>query len=131
MSTIRRHGVAFHLVPTLGERLWLEVIRESDGAVLVSEEFKGEGDDDLAPAVEEWFGHIVLERVTEIDVSACRNCENRRRPDPWDEDGTIRRGHVIEWEFDLCISCATQLEQAVPWMRGYLEERYVVSDDEP
>lgn len=44
MSTIRRHGVAFHLIPTPGDDLWLEVIRESDGAVLVNELFRGEGE---------------------------------------------------------------------------------------
>ncbi|MFZ9629193.1 MAG: hypothetical protein ACO3C1_07555, partial [Ilumatobacteraceae bacterium] len=129
MSTIRRHGVAFHLIPTPSDTLWLEVIRESDGAVLVSEPFRGDDDAELAPAVDEWIADIVLERVGEIPISACRVCGNRRREMRHDDTGRIRRDHVIEWEFDLCITCAAHIEQAVPWIVGWVEERYFPDDD--
>ena len=128
MSTIRRHGVAFHLIPTLGEHLWLEVIRESDGAVLASEDFRGSGDEGLATAADEWFDHIVLDRINEISVSTCRNCENRRRPEPEHDDRSTSRDYLTERQFDLCMACAAHLERTVPWMRGFLEEWHGLSD---
>lgn len=130
MSTIRRHGVAFHLIPTPGDDLWLEVIRESDGAVLVNEVFRGEGEAEFAPAVEEWFDDIVRGQVDQIDIPRCRVCDCRRRELPRSDSGHLLAEAVVEWEFDLCPACASHLEQSVPWMRGFLAERYVPDADE-
>jgi hypothetical protein len=124
MSTIRRHGVAFHLIPIPGEGLWLEVIRESDGAVLVGQKFTGESDEELAPAVEEWVDDIVNERVSGIEVSACRLCGARRRPIQDDEHGRVLPDYLVEWEFDLCLPCASEIEHTSPWMRAYIKDRY-------
>ncbi len=124
MSTIRRHGVAFHLIPTPVQTLWLEVIRESDGAVLASEEFRGDSDDDLAPAVEEWFDDIVLDRINGIEIPTCRSCGSRQREAQRGEDGRILPEYLIEWDFDLCIPCASQFEQANPWLRAHVEGQY-------
>ncbi len=122
MSTIRRHGVAFHLIPTPGEVLWLEVIRESDGAVLHCEELDDQPDE-LAEAVEKWFDDIVRGRVDGIDIPACRGCGNRRRVARTDHDGWVLPDYLVEWHFVLCVVCAARLEQASPWMRDYLAER--------
>jgi len=124
MSTIRRHGVAFHLIPTPSDTLWLEVIRESDGAVLVSEQFRGQHDSELAPAVEEWIDDIVLERVGAINIPLCRACSGRRRHVQRNSDGVVPREYLVEWEFDLCVTCAARSEQEHPWIRSWLEERY-------
>jgi hypothetical protein len=123
MSTIRRHGVAFHLLPSLGDGLWLEVIRESDGAVLVTEQYTGQGDDDFAEAVEAWFDDVVLDRLTDIDISWCRLCGARRREVRQNEDG-IAVEHLIEYEYDLCLPCGSHLERTTPWIVQYLKERY-------
>lgn len=122
MSTIRRHGVAFHVIPTPGEGLWLEVIRESDGAVLISERFRGESSDELAPAVDEWFADIVSESVDAFEVQVCRVCGARRRPVE-DDCGIPLDDHLVEWEFDLCVACASHLEQTNPWMRTYVRDQ--------
>ena len=130
MSTIRRHGVSFHLLPTVGDSLWLEVIRESDGAVLATEQYIGEGDHDFAAAVEEWFDDIVLQRIGEIEIDTCRACGARRRVTRLDENGCMQADYLVEWEYDLCLPCATHMERSVPWIKGFLLERYPTYDDE-
>ena len=130
MSTIRRHGVSFHLLPTIGDTLWLEVVRESDGAVLATEEYLGEGDDDFAAAVDEWFDGIVQERIGEIEIDTCRVCGGRRRVMRHDEHGGMAADYLVEWEYDLCLPCAAHMERSIPWIRGYLLERYPIYDDE-
>ncbi len=127
MSTIRRHGVAFHLVPTPGESLWLEVIRESDGVVLVSTEF--DGDDNLDEAVEEWFADIVTGTITEIEVKMCRLCGNRRRPIQM-EDQRLAREFLVEFDYDLCEPCATRFVRNNPWIQTAVEERHFLNADD-
>lgn len=125
MSTIRRHGVAFHLLPTPTGGLWLEVVRESDGAVLVTEEYSGEGDSDFAATVEQWLDELVLETVSGLDIEYCRLCQLRRRQVRYDDLGLPIADYLVEWEFALCLSCASHMEQTTPWIRRYLCERYL------
>jgi hypothetical protein len=113
MSTIRRHGVAFHLLPTLGDGLWLEVMRECDGPVLLTEQYTGQGDGDFVEAVEEWFDDPVSERLTKVDIATCWLCGARRREVRQDEDGILVE-HLIEYEYDLYLACASHLEQTAP-----------------
>lgn len=129
MSTIRRHGVAFHLIPTPGEVLWLEVIRESDGVVLLCEEWD-DNPEEFAEAVEEWFDDIVRNRIGEIDIPSCRGCGSRRRIVHTDHDGWVLPEYLVEWHFDLCVTCAARLEQASPWIRDYLADRVAPIPDE-
>ncbi len=129
MSTIRRHGVAFHLIPTPGSDLWLEVIREADGVVLVSTAFDGDSDD-LAPAVDAWFEDLALKTISKIDIPTCRSCNSRRREVERDEDYRIQPGFLTEWMFELCHPCATQFEHANPWLRGLLLERFFPDRDD-
>ena len=128
MSTIRRHGVAFHLVPTPGESLWLEVIRDSDGVVLVSTEF--DGDDNLDEAVEEWFADIVTRTITDIEVKVCRLCGNRRRPVQTGDDRRVTREFLVEWDYDLCEPCAIRFVRINPWVQTMLEGRYFPDTDD-
>ena len=130
MSIIRRHGVAFHLLPTPDDSRWLEVVRESDGAVLVSRRFDGT-DDNFHRAVEAWFDEVVQESVSGIEVPVCRLCGTRRRDTPYDDNGLMSSDRLVEWEYDLCQQCASNMEQASPWIRKFLEDRYhPVPDDE-
>lgn len=129
MSTIRRHGVAFHLLPTLDNSRWLEVIRESDGAVLVTCEFDGD-DTDFDQAVEEWLDAAVHHSVSQIEVPVCRVCGARRREVQVDGLGRMLADQLIEWEFDLCLPCAGDLQRTSPWIRGFLLERYHPVDEE-
>lgn len=124
MSTIRKYGVAFHLIPTVGDELWVETVRESDGAVISCGPFLGESEDDFAEGVDEWFEGVVGERLESIEVLRCRACGQRRRDVRQLDDGALTTETVVEYEFDLCSGCAAGLELSAPWLMGYLAERY-------
>lgn len=128
MSTIRRHGVTFHLLPTLDDSLWVEVIRESDGAVLVTSQFDGD-DNDFEGAVVEWFGMIVQGSITGISIPLCRSCKGRRREVGRDHDGNVLVEFLVEHSFDLCLQCANHLEQTNPWIRRYVQERFCYDEE--
>lgn len=127
MSTIRRHGVAFHLVPTPDDGLWIEVVREADDAVLISGPFDGD-DDDLTSAVEEWFEEIIVATVRRCAVEGCRACGGRPRQAPDGEDYRLVVEHTVEWEFDLCPPCAERLVRDHPWIERYATERHPGDD---
>jgi hypothetical protein len=132
MSTIRRHGVAFHLLPTPEDTLWLEVIREADGVILVSEEYHG-ADHDFPRAVEEWFDTLVQDSLSDLTFNPCRLCGEGRRQMRQDDGGWLTADYLVEYEFDLCIRCADATEQAIPWVRAFLTERFrpdVDTDDD-
>lgn len=130
MSTIRRFGVAFHLIPTPDDGLWVEVIREADGAVLVSGEFDGDTDDDLVEAVDEWFDDLIARTVNGIDTESCRSCRTGRRTVEPDHHGRVPVEVLVEWEFDLCHDCAAQFIHENPWIQKYVESRYLRPADD-
>lgn len=124
MSTIRKYGVAFHLIPTVGDELWIETVRESDGAVISCGPFPGESEDEFAAGVDEWFEGVVNDRLEAIEVLRCRRCGQRRRDIRQLFDGVLTTETVVEYEFDLCTGCAAGFELSAPWIMGYLAERY-------
>jgi hypothetical protein len=128
MSTIRRHGVAFHLLPTLTDNRWFEVIREFDGAVLVSREFHGD-DTDFGKAVEEWLAAAVHDSVSCMVVPVCRVCGDRLRELQLDDRGRIVVDQLVEWEYDLCLRCAGHMERTSPWLRNFLLRRQRAAGD--
>lgn len=124
MSTIRKYGVVFHLIPTIGDELWVETVRESDGAVISSGPFLGASEEEFAEGVDEWFEGVVSERLEAVEVLRCRACGQRRRDVRLLDDGNLSAATVVEYEFDLCIACASNLEHSTPWLLGYLTERF-------
>jgi hypothetical protein len=130
MSTIRRHGVAFHLLPTSSEAFWLEVIRESDGAVLIAEEYTGDGIEDFAGAVDEWFDDIIHGTLDRIEIPLCRVCGARRRTIRRDAEGWVLAELHAEFEFQLCFPCASNLQRNNPWLRAHLDERHGPGSDD-
>ncbi|MEY2755325.1 MAG: hypothetical protein RJB65_1683 [Actinomycetota bacterium] len=135
MSTIRKYGVAFHLIPTMGDELWVEAVRESDGAVVSSGVFKGDSEDDFSSGVDNWFADVVDDRLAPLEVLRCRACGRHRR-DVRAFDGRLTPENIVEYEFDICAACAAGVERNLPWMRAYLTDRYpeaeygLSSDDE-
>lgn len=117
MSRTTRHGVTFTLFPSPDDDLWLEIVRNHDGAVLSCDRFNG-ADADFHAAVESWFDDIVAGVVNEMDIEACQAC-NGRRPSHFDEEGClVLESDVagVEWRFDLCTPCAEHLIRTNPWV---------------
>ena len=130
MSTIRRHGVPFHLLPTAGDSLWLEVIRESDGLVIACEEFTGESEEALPDAVDEWFADIATARVEEIVVFQCGSCGGRRDLINWGPTGYPYRAELLRYEYQLCIPCADRLGRQWPFLQKLAENRLRYEEEE-
>lgn len=76
-------------------------------------------------AVEVWFDDLVSERLTNIDIATCRLCGTRRREVQQDEDEILVE-HLTkyEYEYDLRLPRASQMEQTATWIALNLRERY-------
>ncbi|MEY4338494.1 MAG: hypothetical protein RLZ14_344 [Actinomycetota bacterium] len=118
MSRATRHGLTFTLFPSPDDDLWMEIVRDHDGAILHCEKFDG-ADGDFHRAVESWFDDIITEVVNEMDFEACQGCGGRRSARMYDEDGCVLIEDEVmgvEWRWDLCTPCAQHLIRTNPWV---------------
>ena len=116
ISVIRQHGLVFTLIPDPFDSLWIEIRRESDGAVVVSAPFGGEYDE-FADGVAEWIDDIMRKTIEAMTIDSCNACGARRMEYEIPEDLEEMTDHqVVEAKFLLCAPCAQHMVRTNPWV---------------
>jgi hypothetical protein len=113
MNPARRHGLTFSLHLDPDGPVWLEVLRDRDGAIL---EFAKLTDPTLTleAAVDGWLSDQLEEMYSHIEIEHCRACNTPYQQRPFSDEFSPR--DELAWRFDLCIPCAERLAIQNPWL---------------